>query len=341
MKKILFIVSLTFVGFIFSCKNTNSSESTQQTESNSSEGESPENTTNPTTQEKAPTILYAWVDKLRVREQPTTKSEIVVEVKEGTSFTYLNEKTDYKERINLRGTLFNEPWLKIKTDDGKEGWVYGGAVKFYEPVVDANPSLYDACFELKKNEGWSKFHACSEKVRAKQLKKDAQYVSENTEGITLTLLTGKTVEFKNNKPEDNDEFTQKNYLEYLPKVGFFVFRNNLYEGGNYSLINDKSGKETIIQGHPKLSPDAKHLITSNQDAEAGFEFNGIQIFGFPNGRFTKLLEKEFDNMEPHTPKWIDNKTVEVTLMPASSDKETKPRNIKIIMNEKGDWEIKE
>lgn len=341
MKKILFIVSLTFVGFIFSCKNTNSSESTQQTESNSSEGESTENTTNPSTQEKAPTILYAWVDKLRVREQPTTKSKIVVEVKEGTSFTYLNEKTDYKERINLRGTLFNEPWLKIKTDDGKEGWVYGGAVKFYEPVVDANPSPYDACFELRKNGSWEKFNTCFKKIRAKQLKKDARYISENEEGIVLTLLTGKEKVFKNDSIDThaNDGFIHKDYLEYLPKVGFFVFRNNYYEGGDYSLVNDKSGKELFIAGFPKLSPDAKHLITTNQDSEAGFEFNGIQIFGFPNGRFEKLLEKTMDGMEPHTPKWIDNKTIEITMVPPSFDKETKPRNIKVIMNEKGDWEI--
>lgn len=343
MKKILFIVFLTFVSFIFSCKNTNSSESTQQTESNSSEDESIENTTNPSTQEKAPTILYAWVNKLNIREQPTTKSKIVVEVKEGTSFTYMNEKTDYQERINLRGTLFNEPWLKIKTDDGKEGWVYGGAVKFYEPVVDANPSPYDECFELSKSEKWEKFRACFKKVRTKQLKKDAQYVSENEDKIVLTLLTGKEIEFKNKNSDtpDEDDFLQKDYLEYLPKVGFFVFRNNLYEGGSYSLVNDKSGKEIIIQGFPKVSPDAKHLIAANQDAEAGFEFNGIQIFGFPNGRFEKLLEKEFDNLEPHTPKWIDNKTLKITMMPPSFDKETKPKNIKVIMNEKGDWEIQE
>ncbi len=341
MKKILFIVSLTFVSFIFSCKNTNSSESTQQTESNSSESESTENTTNPSTQEKAPTILYAWVNKLRIREQPTTKSKIVVEVKEGTSFTYLNEKTDYKERIELRGTLFNEPWLKIKTDDGKEGWVYGGAVKFYEPVVDANPSPYDTCFEIWKKGDWGKFNTCVEKVRTKQLKKDAQYVSEDNESITLTLLTGEEIIFKNDTLDNIDNFLQKDYLQYLPKVGFFVFRNIYYEGGNYSLVNDKSGKEIIIEGFPKLSPDAKHLITTNQDLEAGFVFNGIQIFGFPNGRFEKLLEKEMNDMEPHAPKWIDNKTIEITMMPPSFDKETKPKNIKVIMNEKGDWEIKE
>ena len=38
------------------------------------------------------------------------------------------------------------------------------------------------------------------------------------------------------------------------------------------------------------------------------------MFGFLNGRFEKLLEKAFEEMEPHTPKWIDNKTVEVCLL---------------------------
>ena len=107
------------------------------------------------------------------------------------------------------------------------------------------------------------------------------------------------------------------------------------------MINDKSGKEIIIQGFPKLSPDAKHLIATNQDLEAAFEFNGIQIFGFPNGRFEKLLEIEMDEMEPHAPIWIDNMTIEITMMPPSFDKETKPKKVKIIMNEKGEWEIKE
>jgi hypothetical protein len=339
VKKTLFIISLTFVSFIFSCKNTNSSESTQQTESNSSEGESTENTINPLTQEKAPIIFYAWVDKLRVREQPTTKSEIVVEVKEGTSFTYLNEKTDYKERINLRGTLFNEPWLKIKTDDGKEGWVYGGAVKPYEPVVDANPSPYDECFELKKN--GKKFKTCFNETKAQQLKKDAQHISTKKGLFSITLLTGKKTELKTDTLEVPETPHYRSYIEYLPKVGFFVFRNQYHDGGDYSLINDKSGKETIIKGFPKSSPNAKNILSFSSDLSDGVDFNGIQMFGFLNGRFEKLLEKAFEEMEPHTPKWIDNKTVEVTLMPPSFDKETKPKNIKIVMNEKGDWEIRE
>jgi hypothetical protein len=341
MKKILFIVFLTFVGFIFSCKNTNSSESTQKTESNSWENESTENITNPTTQEKTSTILYAWVDKLRIREQPTTKSEIVIEVKEGTSFTYLYEKTDYKERINLRGTLFNEPWLKIKTEDGKEGWVYGGAVKFYEPVVNANPSPYDACFELKKNGKWEKFNTCFEKVRAKQLKKDAQYTSTKKGSYSITLLTGKIIELNTDTIDVPETAHERSYVKYLPKVGFFVLKNKYHDSVDYSLINDKSGKETIIKGFPKVSPNSKNILSFSSDLVDGVNFNGIQIFGFPNGRFEKLLEKSFEDMEPHTPIWIDNKTIEITMMPPSFDQETKPKKIKVIVNKNGDWEIKE
>ena len=339
MKKILFITFLTFVGFLFSCKNTNSSESTQQTESISTE-ESNEDT-EIITNEKPETILYAWVDKLRIREQPTTKSEIVDEVKEGTSFTYLNEKTDYKERINLRGTLFNEPWLKIKTDDGKEGWVYGGAVKFYEPIIDANPSLYDPCFELLKDGKDNRAFDCFDKSRIKQLKKDAKRVRVQNDKITLTLLTGEKLDLSNST-EGEEQYTYE-YWEHLKTIGFFLVKQIYTDHvDNFNLVNDKSGKITVIEGYPKLAPDSKHFITSNADAEGaegGFSINGIIIYGFPDGRLKSLYEQDWTDMEPHTPTWIDEKTVMITLIPATGNEVDKTTNIKIVMNEAGNWEI--
>ena len=339
MKKILFITFLTFVGFLFSCKNTNSSESTQQTESISTE-ESNEDT-EIITNEKPETILYAWVDKLRIREQPTTKSEIVVEVKEGTSFTYLNEKTDYKERINLRGTLFNEPWLKIKTDEGKEGWVYGGAVKFYEPVVDANPSLYDPCFELLKDGKDVRATACFDKSRSKQLKKDAKRVRVQDDKITLTLLTGEKLDLSNSV-EGEEQYTYQ-YWEHLKTIGFFLVGQTYGDyGATYNLFNDKSGKATIIEGYPKIAPDSKHFITSNANAKGAATdsaTNGIIIYGFPSGRLKSLLEQNWTDMEPHTPVWIDAKTVMITLVPAVTNEVDKTKNIKFVLNEVGQWEM--
>jgi len=341
MKKILFIVFLTFVGFTFSCKNTNSSESTQQTESISA-AETTEVTEIP--QKEKETILYAWVDKLRIREQPSTKSEIVAEVKEGTSFVYMNEKTDFKDRINLRGTLFNEPWLKIKTENGKIGWVFGGAVKFYEPVVDANPSAYDACFELWKSGRNERAHTCFEKTRAKQLSKESKRVQVSDKGLKLLLLTGKWVEL-NNVADSTEEAYIYRYWDYLPKIGYYLVEQLYDEYGNtHQLINNKSGKATTIAGFPKPSPDNKHILAFNADTvdhTEGESNNRIVIFGFPGGRFKKLLEKNLGGMEPHTPKWIDEKTVEVSLVPAAHLVDEKARNIKVMMNESGEWEVKE
>ncbi len=343
MKKILFIVFSTFVGFSFSCKNTNSAESTQQTESNST-NETTEVTEIP--QKEKETTLYAWVDKLRIREQPTTKSEIVAEVKEGTSFVYLNEKTDFKERINLRGTLYNEPWLKIKTENGKEGWVFGGAVKFYEPVVDANPSAYDPCFELWKNGRNERASACFEKTRAKQLTKDNRKVTASDKGLELMLLTGKKTALNNVTTADS---TEENYIykywDYLPKIGYYLVEQSYGDyGSTYQLINDKSGKATTISGFPKPSPDHKTILAFNAetvDHVDGESNNTIVIYGFPGGRFKKLLEKDLGDMEPHTPKWIDNETVEVSLVPAAHLVDERPRNIKVMINENGEWEVKE
>ena len=296
MKNIVFIIFLTSFFFFFSCKNTNSSESTQ-TESTTNPVETP---LEEKIEEPKTTKLYAWVDKLNLRSEPTTKSEIIAEIKEGTQLTFLNEKTEYTERINLRGQPYNEPWLKVKTEDGKEAWVFGGAVKFYKPVVDVNPSPYDKCFRLLKNDRTSAGETCFKETRLKQLRIDSKYVTEGTmasetteasenQGVTLKLLGGDFVEIKNQLDPDSSQISHV-YIDYLPKVGFFVVKNYYFEASDYSLVNDKSGKITKIKGFPKPSPNGQYLLTFGPEFNRGAIFSGIQIFGFPNGRFSKLFE---------------------------------------------------
>lgn len=73
--------------------------------------------------------LIAWVDLLNVRAEPNTNGKIVASLRENAVVKYTGERTDDLQTIELRGTPFEEPWLKIRTADGKEGWVFGGAVK--------------------------------------------------------------------------------------------------------------------------------------------------------------------------------------------------------------------
>ncbi len=73
-------------------------------------------------------IYYVWVDNLRARKKPGKEGEIIRELKSMEKLIYLNEKSDFKEEVNLRGRVYNEPWLKVKLPEGEIGWVYGGGV---------------------------------------------------------------------------------------------------------------------------------------------------------------------------------------------------------------------
>lgn len=73
--------------------------------------------------------LIAWVDLLNVRAEPNTSGRIVASLRENAIVTYTGERTNELHKIELRGTTFEAPWLKIRTADGKEGWVFGGAVE--------------------------------------------------------------------------------------------------------------------------------------------------------------------------------------------------------------------
>ncbi|TXF91747.1 SH3 domain-containing protein [Neolewinella aurantiaca] len=74
-------------------------------------------------------IRYTWVDQLNVRDLPGTKGKVVARVTSKEPLTLTGETSPSAETIVLRGVAYNEPWYRITTADGKNGWVFGGAVK--------------------------------------------------------------------------------------------------------------------------------------------------------------------------------------------------------------------
>lgn len=73
--------------------------------------------------------VQAWVDQLNIREKPDTKAKKVASARKGEALTFTGEQTDKTETIVLRGIAYDEPWLKVRTKDKLEGWVFSGAVK--------------------------------------------------------------------------------------------------------------------------------------------------------------------------------------------------------------------
>ncbi len=78
----------------------------------------------------APVQFQTAVADLRLRETPGEKSAIVATLPKGAVLDDLGEVSDFTTRVTLRGITYDEPWIKVKTSTGQEGWVYGGGLNF-------------------------------------------------------------------------------------------------------------------------------------------------------------------------------------------------------------------
>lgn len=87
-------------------------------------------------EEKEYTNLYVTFPNLNVRSTPQLKGKLIERLKLYDKVLFMNEVTDTTQRINLGDVVANEPWIKIKTPTGNEGWVYGAGVSYYKKKVE-------------------------------------------------------------------------------------------------------------------------------------------------------------------------------------------------------------
>ena len=85
---------------------------------------------------KEVTALYVNINNLKLRSSPDLKSEVVGELKLGSKVIFAGEVTDSLYTINLGKKEVTEPYVKVKTWKGLEGWVYGAGVDYYKKQVE-------------------------------------------------------------------------------------------------------------------------------------------------------------------------------------------------------------
>lgn len=80
-------------------------------------------------------VPYSDRESLRVigstvimREEPHQGSSVVRTLDEYDHLTFLGEFTVEPVTVNVRGESRTEPYLKVRADNGDEGWVFGGLV---------------------------------------------------------------------------------------------------------------------------------------------------------------------------------------------------------------------
>ena len=274
--------------------------------------------------------LYVAVKNLRLRAEPDTKKEILADLVEGDSLTFLNNKTEFTQKISLRDTYWDEPWLEVKTSKGIKGWVYGGGVTPYRPYIAAGPSPYDKCYELKKSGRTTAFDDCIAVAIQRQIRKDKDFVSKDGNDLILNLKSGETKVFTNKA----DTKLRFDYLYHLGSMNAFVVREKSDRGNRVLLVNDKSGDVFPIWGLPKPSPDGKKMVVTKSDSGIA---NGVQIITRVNNTFNVSFTKITPGMEPYEPKWTDIKNVQILLQPTAENMEARSTYLLLMQNGDGEW----
>jgi len=81
-------------------------------------------------------ILYVTIDGLNLRKGPSLDSLTIQKLPLFEKVYFMDEVTDFKQKINLGRKITEEPWVKIKTKKGRTGWVYGAGVNYYKQKQD-------------------------------------------------------------------------------------------------------------------------------------------------------------------------------------------------------------
>jgi Bacterial SH3 domain len=77
--------------------------------------------------------LYVTIENLNLRTQSNVSGKLLGRLKLYEPVTFLNEVTETTQQVTLaNGEVTNEPWIKIRTQKGVSGWVYGAGISFYK-----------------------------------------------------------------------------------------------------------------------------------------------------------------------------------------------------------------
>lgn len=76
--------------------------------------------------------LYITINNLKMRRSPELKADVIAQLPLFEKVYFMEEVTDSLYEINLGYEVAKEPWVKVRTKKGKEGWVYGAGVNYYK-----------------------------------------------------------------------------------------------------------------------------------------------------------------------------------------------------------------
>ena len=79
-----------------------------------------------------PGKLYITINNLKLRRGPHLDSTVLAALPLHETVFFLDEVTEFTQQISLGYEIADEPWVKVRTKKGLDGWVYGAGVHYYK-----------------------------------------------------------------------------------------------------------------------------------------------------------------------------------------------------------------
>lgn len=163
-------------------------------------------------------------------------------------------------------------------------------------------------------------------ARKKTISRQADYPKKN--GIlTLPLVTGKKVIFKDNKgvPYDEDRKSYR-YLGQIDVLSAYLVEQNLFESTEYILINKKTGRMDTLGGMPDISHDGKTLFNTfynpyEEHADVSPPSQDIYLSVITQGKIGKPFRISYNKMMITDYAWETNSTVVICYKLREEDKD--------------------
>lgn len=147
---------------------------------------------------------------------------------------------------------------------------------------------------------------------AKRIKPFAAFVSRKGDSLLFKKSDNTYAYITNVNMDPNaegDDYASYSFIEDMPEIGQWLLMATYYEAYGYVLVNKATGETTELYGMPVVSPDKKYIITFNQDLEAGFTFNGFQLFEMKDTKPVLVGQHELYTWGPDNVSWKDSNTI--------------------------------
>lgn len=92
-------------------------------------------------------------------------------------------------------------------------------------------------------------------------------------------------------------------LELLPRRRLLVIFEQLPEGGRFGWLDLATGAYRRLPGYPLFAPEGDLVVMAEQDVEAGYSPNVLQIHRYANGSLQQVQTVETPDWGPAQVRW--------------------------------------